>query len=186
MDCMRCWNMGARRVTGARSLVVRSMLSGFDNVVLYSCLVPVLKVIWWSRTDGRTATIELASATERSRKPIQCFQDTMRMAGDDKGTISSKENEKTRPEKLIKNKSAQTQIYLPIIGHHYPPCGSTNTSVNETHHQQPSISNKFLQNTFQRYQQARSFWCPTRPTMCQPTTPGCRTPTFKPPQHQNP
>jgi hypothetical protein len=26
VDCMRCWKMGARRVTGARSLVVRSML----------------------------------------------------------------------------------------------------------------------------------------------------------------
>jgi hypothetical protein len=30
---MRCWKMGARRVTGARSLVVRSMLVyGSENV----------------------------------------------------------------------------------------------------------------------------------------------------------
>jgi hypothetical protein len=31
----------------------------------------------------RTAFIELASATERSRKPSQCFRDTVRIAEDD-------------------------------------------------------------------------------------------------------
>lgn len=43
VDCMRCWKMGARRVTGARSLVVRSMLAFIDeNAGVYSCLAPVL------------------------------------------------------------------------------------------------------------------------------------------------